>query len=316
MDAVTTDRSKTAPQRRCLKCGDPSDVVAGERYWPHQWRCRACDWQPPCSQGFTQLAADLDEHDIGMELGAFAQLAEVEPRHFWFNARNDLIVWLVRRFASRATRVIEIGCGTGYVLGALRTALPDAHIAGSELHSRGLSFARSRHGDAIELFQMDARHSGLANAVDLVGAFDVLEHIPEDDAVIAELGTMLRPGGIAIATVPQHPWMWSRSDDLAHHQRRYRVGELSSKFRAGGLEPIYVTSFIALLFPMMMAARLVHRPGSGPKTMAEFMDAEFRIAPVTNGIFRRICNFEHMLRRAGLPLRFGGSQIVVARKPD
>src|SRR6185436_16704781 len=99
----------------------------------------------------------------------------------------------------------------------------------------------------------------LAGAVDLVGAFDVLEHIAEDGAVLAEIARSLRPGGVLIATVPQQPWMWSPTDELAHHRRRYRRGELAAKARAAGLRPLHQSSFTALAFPLMVAARLVER---------------------------------------------------------
>ncbi len=91
--------------------------------------------------GFVQLAPELDETDEGMSRDDFALLEQVEDHHFWFVTRNELITWLTRRFASNARQVLEIGCGTGFVTGALQRALPDARIAGSELHTRG-----STHG--------------------------------------------------------------------------------------------------------------------------------------------------------------------------
>jgi SAM-dependent methyltransferase len=193
-----------------------------------------------------QLAPALDGVQSGYDSAAFGLLAGVEERHFWFVARNALIGWLVARFAPTALRVLEIGCGTGFVLKTLAETLPEAHLAGSELQTAGLAHARMRHGERIELLQMDARHPGLDAALDLVGAFDVLEHIPEDDAVLAALTRALRPGGILMASVPQHPFLWSTADDLAHHQRRYRRGELAAKCRAVGLEIVTTTSFVTL----------------------------------------------------------------------
>lgn len=244
----------------------------------------------------------------------FALLEQVEDGHFWFVTRNELITWLTRRFANNARQVLEIGCGTGFVTGALQRALPDARIAGSELHSRALLTARRRHGNSVELFQMDARRSGLRNALDLIGAFDVLEHIPEDEAVLAETRAMLRPGGRLIATVPQHPFMWSHADDLAHHQRRYRRGELARKAAKAGLRPLYTTSFVVLAFPAMVAARVLERRLEKPTTQ-ERHDREFRISPAVNASFRLLARAEHRLRRLGLPMPFGGSQVLVAERP-
>jgi len=111
---------------------------------------------------------------VGFDPAAFQMLAKVESRHFWFQTRNELIAWLVLRYAPGATRILEVGCGTGFVLHTLRAACPSASVAGSELHSAGLSYAHSRHGEAVELIQADARRPCFRHALDLVCALDVL----------------------------------------------------------------------------------------------------------------------------------------------
>ena len=68
-------------------------------------------------------------------------------------------------------------------------------------------------------------------------------------------------GGGTIIAVPQHPWLWSRADDIAYHQRRYRRGELEAKLRRNGFEVLFSSSFTALLLPLMAASRL-RQPGS------------------------------------------------------
>jgi len=68
---------------------------------------------------------------------------------------------------------------------------------------------------------MDARALPARNALDLVGAFDVIEHIVEDEAVLREVHAVLVNGGGFIAAVPQHPFLWSDLDDISGHVRRY-----------------------------------------------------------------------------------------------
>lgn len=302
-------------QRLCPNCAAPSPIRPGEALWPLGWRCAACGYALPHATGFAQLAAALDETNEGFDLEGFDPLATVEEDHFWFGNRNELVRWLVRRHAPAAQRVLEIGCGTGFVLSALRQALPAARIAGSELHSRGLAMARRRHGADVELIQMDARHCHLAGTVDLVGAFDVLEHIAQDGDVLAEIARILRPGGILIATAPQHPWMWSTADDLAHHQRRYRRGELAAKARAAGLQPLYQSSFTTLAFPVMVAMRLLERLRPTKQSLEAISETHLNVNPAVNGMLRGLGRLEQGLRRAGVPLPFGGSQVLVARRP-
>jgi SAM-dependent methyltransferase len=304
-----------AAARCCPQCGVAAAIGSHERLWPASWSCRACKHAIAQPNGFPQLAPSLDEAYDGFAHENFALLAAAEERSFWFQSRNELIQWLVQRHAPHADVVLEIGCGTGFALQALRQALPEARIAGSELHSAGLLTARQRHGGDIELIQMDARDCHLRNALDLVGAFDVLEHIPEDDRVLAEIARILKPGGVLIATVPQHPWMWSTADDLALHQRRYRRGELAQKAKAAGLQPLYESSFTTVAFPLMAASRLWGRLQRRKQSLAELADSHFDMPAAGNGLLLALARLEHRLRRMGVPLPFGGSQVLVARRP-
>jgi SAM-dependent methyltransferase len=302
-------------RRLCLSCGAPSAIGEEDRLWPPSWRCQKCGHVPPRSNDIVLLAPAQDQENEGFDPESFDLLAEVEAEHFWFVARNELICWLVRRFAANARRVLEIGCGSGFALYALREALPEAQIAGGELHSAGLAIASRRHGDAVELLQMDACDSGLVYAVDLVGAFDVLEHIADDGAALRGIARMLKPGGTLIATVPQHPWLWSTADAVAHHQRRYRPHELAEKAAAAGLEPIYRSSFMTLALPLMVTSRILERNRAVPHSLEEQIAAEFRLSPVTNAAMLLLARGEHLLRQTGMPLPWGGSQILVVRRP-
>jgi hypothetical protein len=85
----------------------------------------------------------------------------------------------------------------------------------------------------------------------------VLEHIDDDERVLAELRAALRLGGGAIVTVPQHPRLWSAADDYGRHRRRYIRSELLTKLQRCGLEAVYVTSFMMLLLPLMAASRML-----------------------------------------------------------
>lgn len=295
-----------AGHRLCPACGAADAIADSGPLWPPDWRCPSCGAGLDTTDGQVRLAPELDEVDDGFALDSFAQLAAIEDGHFWFNTRNALIAWLIRHHVPDARRVLEIGCGTGFTMRALRQALPRATITASELHSRGLAHARQRHPAGVEFLQMDARRVRLDAALDLVGAFDVLEHIADDCGVIAQVARALKPGGVLIATVPQHPWLWSAADEVAHHQRRYRRGELAAKFRDAGLRVLYGTSFATLTLPLLAATRL--------RARQDLIEAEARPPRPINIALTAVFSVEHALRRIGLPLPFGGSQVVVAGK--
>lgn len=72
------------------------------------------------------------------------------------------------------------------------------------------------------------------NHFDLVCAFHVLEHIPDDSKTISEVFRTLKPGGTFILEVPIHPSKWTKFDGMLGHVRRYKVTELLQKVTNNG----------------------------------------------------------------------------------
>ena len=240
-----------------------------------------------------------------------ANLQQFEPGSFWFNSRNALILHVLRKYASDAKHFLEIGCGTGYVLTSVADAMPALRLTGSELHVSGLAIARRRLGDRASFLQLDARRLPFREEFDIVGVFDVLEHIAEDEDVLAAIWRALHPGGILLATVPQHPALWSPSDEIACHVRRYRVGELDRKVRDCGFSVLASTSFVTLLFPAMVASRKLARRSKHRRP-----GREMRLGPLANHVATFTMTLERALIVAGVRLPFGGSRLLVARKPS
>lgn len=244
----------------------------------------------------------------GYDRDLFSRIAELEPTSWWFRSRNRLIERSVARCFPGARRVLEVGCGTGYTYGALTAALPEAHVVGTELYEEGLKIARRRLPGA-ELRALDLRAMPYEEAYDLVAAFDVLEHIDDDRGALAALRRALVPGGGLIVTVPQHPFLWSAADTYAHHERRYRRGELVERVGAAGFRVERVTSFVTLLAPLMVLSRLRGRLGAPFDPLAEF-----EIPRPLDRVFERIALAEQRVIAAGVSLPFGGSLLLVARR--
>lgn len=272
------------------------------------WRCPVCGWQPPQHDGYTLLA----EHPGGIsgyKGEYFAPLAAVEHGNFWFEARNRVIIAALRQHFPHLRSFLEIGCGTGFVLQAVRSAFPQADISGAEYYAQGLAFARQRVPDAA-FYQLDARAMPFEAEFDVIGAFDVIEHIKEDEAVLAQMYTAVQPGGGIVLTVPQHRWLWSVADTYKQHERRYERDELCAKVERAGFRVVATTSFVSLLLPAMLASRLVqNRADQPPDRMTEF-----QIGPAANRLFDAVMRLETGLINRGLRFRLGGSRLLVARK--
>ena len=272
------------------------------------WRCSHCGHEPPRKSGFVQLAPDFRRETIGFQAEFFEQLAALEPSNFWFKTRNRLLAWALRAYFPQARSLLEIGCGTGFVLMGLRAAFPSLKLVGSEVLSEGLQFAARRVPDA-ELVQMDATRIPYADEFDVVGAFDMLEHIEEDEAVLKQMFRAVKPGGGVIVTVPQHKFLWSRVDELSGHVRRYTRRQLRDKVEAAGFQIERITSFAFLPLPLMYVARLSKR------TEVRDLRAELRIGGVTNAFLEALLRMECVCIRAGVSLPVGGSLLLIARRP-
>jgi SAM-dependent methyltransferase len=247
----------------------------------------------------------------GFPAESFARLAAREDGNYWFHARNRLIVWALRRHFPRMRDYLEVGCGTGYVLSAVEAAFPAATTTGGEAHLAGLACA-ARRVRRSRLLQMDAASIPFRDELDAVGCFDVLEHIEDDRCVLAQCFLALRRGGGIVLTVPQHPFLWSAADEYAKHVRRYTRSELLGKLREAGFHPLLVTSFVTLLLPAMLASRVRRR-----HLDADYdPDAEFAVGRVANALLEGVLDFERQLIRFSLRFPFGGSLLVVAKKPD
>jgi SAM-dependent methyltransferase len=284
---------------RCLKC---KDVFNGP-----DWRCPRCGWSP-VRRGPILVAAAPDHAEPGFDPSYFDSLFELECGNFWFRARNALIDWALRRYFPAARTLLEIGCGTGFVLSELQRRHPELEVTASELYVEGLSRAARRLPRA-RLLQLDARQLPFTEEFDVIGAFDVLEHIDEDEAVLAEMARAVKPGGGLLITVPQHPWLWSAADSYAYHRRRYTRAELLRKLEAAGLRALRCTSFVTLLLPAMLASRRAQRD-------ADDFDPrrEFAIPRWLNRLLEGVLGVERGLISAGLSLPVGGSLLIVAAR--
>ncbi len=271
--------------------------------------CTSCGYAAVTIDGFPAYAPALAREAPGYDPEHYESLAQLEAGNFWFRARNALILWAFARHLPRARDYLEVGCGTGYVLSAISAAFPHLRVSGSEIFVEGLSIA-ARRAPAACLFQMDARNAPFAGVYDVVGAFDVIEHIDDDARVLAELHRVLRPGGGILLTVPQHPGLWSAQDDFAHHVRRYRRGELERKLQASGFAVAWTSSFVSLLLPALVASRLSRRKPAAP--VDPF--AEFKLPRWLDAALLAVMRIEFALIRIGLRFPIGGSRIVVAFK--
>lgn len=235
-------------------------------------------------------------------------------RSFWVRSRNRLFKSIVERHLVPAgkTKFLEIGCGTGDFIGQI-VQFENLEITGSEIYLNGLVYAKKKL-PGVEFVQFDVTQGILAGQFNIITAFDVIEHIEHDSAALSNMRQMLKKEGVLVVSVPQHMFLWSKLDEIVKHKRRYSRRSLVAKLKANGFDIDYVTSFLFILFPLMLISRLFDRVGDQPPSNEQGLEKRVRFSSVLNAIFDLLMRIDEGLIRLGISLPFGGTLIVIARK--
>lgn len=286
--------------KKCLDCGFAHESA--------DWVCPSCGARPAIRGGFLSFAPDSDGSGEGFDSGVFETLARIESGSFWFAARNRLIKWALAKHFPEAKTLFEAGCGTGFALSEIQKSFPHIKVSGADLFTQGLKFATNRLSPGTELFQMDATRIPFKDEFDVVCSLDSLEHIKDDEGALRGMFDAIKPGGGLICSVPQHPWLWSDFDEQSRHERRYAAGDLKQKIERAGFSILLSTSFMTLLFPAMLASRILWKlkPGRAATN-------EFKSGPL-NSSMGAVAAAEGRAIMAGARFPFGGSLLVVAEK--
>jgi SAM-dependent methyltransferase len=250
----------------------------------------------------------------------FAPLFAIEDRHFWFQGRNPIISSIVRQLIKdmpSGYRVVEVGCGTGSVLRCLENVCADGHVYGLDLFREGLTYAQKRV--ECPLIQGDILNPPFGAQFDLIGMFDVLEHLPNDVEILRSLHAMLAPHGALVLTVPAYQSLWSYFDEASRHVRRYEKDQLFDRLEKAGFHVEYLSPYMMTIFPLVWLNRklaMLH-PGYVPgndEMNHNLSSRELRITPVINELLTWMLSQEArlVLKRRKLPV--GSSLIAVARK--
>jgi SAM-dependent methyltransferase len=281
----------------CLACS--------ARFDGDGWECPECG-RSPSGNGYLDFSGGEPIDSFPAE--SFAELATQEESSFWFRSRNELLDWALQRYFPHARSFLELGCGTGVVLANLHLRRPDLELAGGEPFTAGLHIARERMPD-VPLYRLDGRRLPFEEEFDVVGAFDVLEHVDEDEQTLQQMYQATRPGGGILVSVPQHRWLWSAVDEYSRHRRRYGADELVEKIEAAGFHVLRKTSFVSLLLPVVALSRRRDRGKADydPST-------EYRLPRTVERVFTGAMAVERKLIVAGVSLPVGSSLLVVAER--
>jgi SAM-dependent methyltransferase len=247
----------------------------------------------------------------------FTKIAAIEREHFWFCARARIIACVAKQVVSKLQpgyRFIEAGCGTGMVLRELVRVCTRGNVSGIDLFPEAVAFAEEAASCPVMVGDLE-EPKGFGEA-DVVGTFDVLEHLADDRKILRGLNRILKPGGTLILTVPAHMSLWSYFDVASCHYRRYTASQLEQLLRESGFEIDYLTEFMMSLFPVLWLVRRLHGRGRAMDRENAVGKAtnELTVVPVVNGILKLILSWETVAIRHRWRLPIGTSLLAVCRK--
>lgn len=243
-----------------------------------------------------------------MNAEEYANLEKMEGLHWYYVGKREIArAWILRtRQPRRDELLLDCGAGTGRFAQEMeqhcRVMVLDDHV-------EALRILRNRFR-ADQIIGLAGDRVPLADeSLNYVTALDVLEHTPDDRAVVKGFHRLLKPGGVALVTVPASMALWSDWDAALHHYRRYSRPQLKALFPPDQWEMIQVNYTNVAVYPAVWLMRRWRRwfPGAGGGARTE----DKLPAPWLNGLLRWLFVRPAMWR---FPFPFGVSLLLVARK--
>lgn len=193
-------------------------------------------------------AVDPPPQRIGMTDAASRSGSAVNPDYWWYVARAELLEATFGTLIAAGSVVVDIGSADGPSVGWLDDR---AHRVPLDIDAAGLP-PGGVCASALALPFADA-------SLDVVSAFDVVEHFRDEAALLAELHRVLRPGGRLLVSVPAYDWAWSSHDVAARHHRRYTRRRVVTALTAAGFTTERTTYAFGSTLPLFAADRLRER---------------------------------------------------------
>ena len=249
-----------------------------------------------------------------MEKNYYKDYYKLEREHWWFRARGEMLIeHLAAVFEGKKDlKILNIGAATGrssellMSLGDVRSIEYDADCFAFTRDVVGIPI---QQGSILELPFTD-------EMIDLVCAFDVIEHVEDDNLAVSEMRRVAKSGGVLCVTVPAFMFLWSEHDVVNHHYRRYTSKILRGLFESSDKLIFHSYFNFWLFFPIAAFRLLANVFSKGKKTLPEEAASDFENfkGGFFNTIFYRIFKSEHIFLTHRIRLPVGVSILSTWRK--
>lgn len=236
----------------------------------------------------------------------YSGIFNIEKKHWWYRVRRSIVHDIISKnlTISEGFNILDVGCGPGLLLTEL-----DGYgfVYGADVSPLALGYCRSRGVANLEQCSAE-KLSYPDNFFNLLTCLDVLEHVEKDKKAIEEIIRVLKHGGSAIIFVPAHRYLWSITDTLSNHLRRYSKKEFVRLFEFPNISIKKISYFNTFLFLPISIVRLGVRYLHIPMNSENFFFNKY-----TNTALFCIFKFESLLLRH-FSMPFGVSILAVIKK--
>jgi SAM-dependent methyltransferase len=181
-----------------------------------------------------------------MEAQYAAVYAELYRNHWWWRAREEILLQKIRRVLLGATpaRILDVGCGAALFFDALEQS---GHVEGID-SDRAAVEASGKWRSRIVIGELDDSYTP-ESPFDLILLLDV----DNPDHVLRRAAEILTSSGRILITVPAFKWLWTAHDDMNHHLRRYTAREMRKAIGRAGL----ITLETGYMFQSLVVTKLL-----------------------------------------------------------
>lgn len=246
-----------------------------------------------------------------MNAAEYANIASLEQEHWYYSGKRRLVrEWICRQGQPKVSDVLlDCGAGTGLFAKEMERF---CQVMVLDDHEEALRLLRTRF-QPEQILRLAGDQIPLPDrSLSYVTALDVLEHVPDDAAVVRGFHRLLKAGGLAVVTVPASMALWSDWDVALHHFRRYNRQQLRALFPPDAWELVHVNYTNVLVYPAVWAVRKwrAWRPGDRPAVNGQRSEDRIPAAWINSILRRQFAGLAH----CKTPFPFGVSLILVARK--
>ncbi|GEM55616.1 hypothetical protein B0A58_05680 [Flavobacterium branchiophilum NBRC 15030 = ATCC 35035] len=253
-----------------------------------------------------------------MNTAYYKEYYDLERSHWWFIAREHILRDFIKKIIknnnlpNKKLKILNIGCATGkssIFLSEFGT------VTSIEYNEECVAFTN-------EITNLNIIHGSITSlpfaksSFDLVCAFDVIEHVLNDNLAVFEMKRVTNPDGIILITVPAFMQLWSHHDVVNQHFRRYRSNEIKLLFEKDNNGKIIFSSYFnCLLFSPIFCIRYFNRifrfQDTNSDSGSDFSTFKFTIL---NSLLYRILYFESKFIKNNIRLPFGVSLLFSWKK--